>query len=271
MPELPEVETTCRGIEQHCLNSSINDVLVRQHKLRWPIDDNLAELLSGKKIIQVARRGKYLQLQFEQHQLMVHLGMSGSLRIVKSDVAAGKHDHVDIVMDSGQCLRLNDPRRFGSVLWEPGDVFKHKLLAKLGPEPLTEDFTAQLLFDRSRNRKMPVKSFLMDNHNVVGVGNIYANEALFTAGIHPKRAAGNISLARYKVLVTEVKGVLAKAIQQGGTTLKDFTQTDGKPGYFVQELQVYGKAGKPCPKCGELLQSAKIGQRNTIFCSDCQR
>ena len=270
MPELPEVEVSRQGIRPYLENNRISKIVVRNDKLRWPVPATLQDAV-GCVIHTVARRAKYLLLETDKGTIIIHLGMSGSLRVLKSTVTAEKHDHVDIVMDSGQCLRLNDPRRFGSVLWEPGDVFKHKLLAKLGPEPLTEDFTAQLLFDRSRNRKMPVKSFLMDNHNVVGVGNIYANEALFTAGINPKRAAGNISLARYKVLVAEVKEVLAKAIQQGGTTLKDFTQTDGKPGYFVQELQVYGKAGKPCPKCGELLQSAKIGQRNTIFCSDCQR
>jgi len=270
MPELPEVEVSRQGIRPYLENQRISKIVVRDDRLRWPVPITLQDAV-GCVVHEVARRAKYLLLKTDKGTIMIHLGMSGSLRVLNSDVSAEKHDHVDIVMETGLCLRLNDPRRFGSVLWEPGDVLQHKLIATLGPEPLTDDFTAQLLFERSRHRKAPVKSFLMDNHNVVGVGNIYANEALFTAGINPKRAAGNISLARYKVLVDDVKDVLAKAIKQGGTTLKDFTQTDGKPGYFVQELQVYGKAGKPCPKCGELLQSLKIGQRNTVFCSDCQR
>lgn len=270
MPELPEVEVSRRGITPHLQDKTISKIVVRNAQLRWPIPESIQKAV-GHKIISIGRRAKYLLINTDVGTIILHLGMSGSLRVLDSNTAVEKHDHVDIVMDSGQCLRLNDPRRFGSMLWEEESVEEHKLLVKLGPEPLTDEFTAARLFKRSRNRKMPIKSFLMDNANVVGVGNIYANEALFTSGINPKRAAGNISLARYKVLVDEVKAVLAKAIEQGGTTLKDFTQTDGKPGYFVQELQVYGKSGKPCPKCGEALQSAKIGQRNTVFCSDCQR
>jgi len=270
MPELPEVEVSRQGIAPYLENAQITKIVVRNGQLRWPVPMALQDAI-GCIVISVRRRAKYLLLETEKGTIIIHLGMSGSLRVLDSTIAVEKHDHVDIVLDSGKCLRLNDPRRFGSVLWQVGEVLEHKLLASLGPEPLTDDFTAQRLFERSRSRKMPVKSFLMDNHNVVGVGNIYANEALFAAGISPKRAAGNVSLQRYKVLVDEVKSVLAKAIQQGGTTLKDFTQTDGKPGYFVQELQVYGKAGKPCPKCGEVLQAVKIGQRNTIYCNQCQR
>ncbi|WP_017222429.1 bifunctional DNA-formamidopyrimidine glycosylase/DNA-(apurinic or apyrimidinic site) lyase [Moritella dasanensis] len=270
MPELPEVEVSRQGIAPYLENAQIAKVVVRNAQLRWPVPIEIQDAV-GCTVISVRRRAKYLLLETDKGTIIIHLGMSGSLRVLDSNVAVEKHDHVDIVMDSGKCLRLNDPRRFGSVLWQVGEVLEHKLLASLGPEPLTDDFTAQRLFERSRSRKMPVKSFLMDNHNVVGVGNIYANEALFAAGISPKRAAGNVSLQRYKVLVDEVKSVLAKAIAQGGTTLKDFTQTDGKPGYFVQELQVYGKAGKPCPKCAEEIKAVKIGQRNTFYCNQCQR
>ena len=270
MPELPEVEVSRQGIAPYLEHAQITKIVVRNAQLRWPVPMALQDAVNCT-VTSVRRRAKYLLLETEKGTIIIHLGMSGSLRVLDSSVAVEKHDHVDIVLNSGKCLRLNDPRRFGSVLWQVGDVLEHKLLASLGPEPLTDDFTAQRLFDRSRSRKMPVKSFLMDNHIVVGVGNIYANEALFSAGINPKRAAGNVSLQRYQVLVAEVKQVLAKAIAQGGTTLKDFTQTDGKPGYFVQELQVYGKAGKPCPKCGEELKAVKIGQRNTIYCAQCQR
>jgi formamidopyrimidine-DNA glycosylase len=269
MPELPEVEVSRQGIAPYLEQATVTKIIVRNSQLRWPVPITLQDAI-GCVITRVARRAKYLLLETEKGTIIIHLGMSGSLRVLDSCVTAEKHDHVDIVLDSGKCLRLNDPRRFGSVLWQEGDVFAHKLLARLGPEPLTDAFTAQGLFDGSRQRKTAVKTFLMDNHNVVGVGNIYANEALFTAGINPKLAAGSVSLPRYKVLVDAVKDVLARAIEQGGTTLKDFTQVDGKPGYFVQELQVYGKAGKPCPRCGAVLKAVKIGQRNTVYCSDCQ-
>lgn len=269
MPELPEVEVSRQGIAPYLERATVTKIIVRNSQLRWPVPATLQDAV-GCVITRVSRRAKYLLLETEKGTIIIHLGMSGSLRVLDSCVTAEKHDHVDIVLDSGKCLRLNDPRRFGSVLWQEGDVFAHKLLARLGPEPLTDAFTAQALFDGSRQRKTAVKTFLMDNHNVVGVGNIYANEALFTAGISPKLAAGSVSLQRYKVLVDAVKDVLARAIEQGGTTLKDFTQSDGKPGYFVQELQVYGKAGKPCPQCGAVLKSVKIGQRNTVYCSECQ-
>lgn len=269
MPELPEVEVSRQGIAPHVTAATVTQVVVRNARLRWPVPTTLQELV-GCVIRRVSRRAKYLLLETDRGTVVIHLGMSGSLRVLESSVSAGKHDHVDIVLDSGKCLRLNDPRRFGSVLWHHGDLSEHKLFADLGPEPLTDEFTAQGLFERSRGRKTPVKNFLMDNHNVVGVGNIYANEALFAARISPKRAAGNISLKRYGILVAEVKAVLTRAIAQGGTTLKDFTQSDGKPGYFVQELQVYGKGGEPCPVCGSTLKELKIGQRNSVYCSQCQ-
>ena len=270
MPELPEVEVSRQGISPYLQGGLIREIIVRNARLRWPVPSALQDAV-GCEICHISRRAKYLLLTTTKGTIIIHLGMSGSLRVLDSSVVPQKHDHLDIVMDSGKCLRLNDPRRFGSVLWQTGDVFTHPLLASLGPEPLTDAFSGAELYSRSRGRKIPIKSFLMDNHVVVGVGNIYANEALFSAGINPQRAAGNVSLARYEVLVAEVKSVLAKAITQGGTTLKDFTQTDGKPGYFAQQLQVYGKAGQLCPKCTAVLKAVKIGQRNTVYCCHCQR
>jgi len=244
--------------------------------LRWPIPADLPQLLSGQRIEQIERRGKYLLLPFReagraQGTLLLHLGMSGSLRIVAAGSAAAKHDHLDIEVDSGQALRLHDPRRFGAALWQPGAAGEHELLADLGPEPLTEAFDGRYLWERARGRSAPVKTFLMDSHIVVGVGNIYANEALFSAGIRPDRAAGRIALARYERLVDEIKRVLARSIKQGGTTLRDFVGGDGKPGYFQQQLLVYGRGGEPCRQCGAVLIDVRIGQRSTVYCPHCQR
>ena len=271
MPELPEVETTRRGIEPHILNKQLKRLVVRQPRLRWPVPDGLAALLEGKKIIAVERRAKYLLLRIGGGTVIVHLGMSGSLRIIKADEPPMAHDHVDFILGSGQALRYTDPRRFGCVLWQSGDVMAHKLLASLGPEPLTDEFDGERLFLLSRKRKVPVKTFIMNNATVVGVGNIYANEALFAAGIRPTLAAGKITKARYLVLADEIKRVLADAIEQGGTTLKDFVGGDGQPGYFQQQLNVYGRAGKPCVTCKTLLCEQKIAQRATVFCKRCQR
>ena len=276
MPELPEVETTRRGIEPHLQGRRISRVVVRHPMLRWPIPADLPQLLSGQRIEQIERRGKYLLLPFReagraQGTLLLHLGMSGSLRIVAAGSAAAKHDHLDIEVDSGQALRLHDPRRFGAALWQPGAAGEHELLADLGPEPLTEAFDGRYLWERARGRSAPVKTFLMDSHIVVGVGNIYANEALFSAGIRPDRAAGRIALARYERLVGEIKRVLARSIKQGGTTLRDFVGGDGKPGYFQQQLLVYGRGGEPCRQCGAVLIEVRIGQRSTVYCPHCQR
>jgi formamidopyrimidine-DNA glycosylase len=236
---------------------------------------NLPQLLEGRRIVRVERRGKYLLLPFEdekqQGTLLLHLGMSGSLRIVEAGAVVGKHDHLDIALDSGQALRLTDPRRFGAVLWQPLEAGEHELLADLGPEPLTDAFDGAYLWQRSRGRSAPVKAFLMDSHVVVGVGNIYANEALFAAGIRPDRAAGRISLARYERLVDEVKRVLARSIKQGGTTLRDFVGGDGKPGYFRQQLLVYGRGGEVCRQCEAVLIEVRLGQRSTVYCQNCQR
>ncbi|PCH62637.1 MAG: DNA-formamidopyrimidine glycosylase [SAR86 cluster bacterium] len=270
MPELPEVETTRAGISPHIRNAKINAVIVRQHKLRWPVSPQLHQLLPGNHIVNVRRRGKYLLLELHKGTVLIHLGMSGSLRIVDSSAVVGKHDHVDIVFANSKILRYTDPRRFGCILWDDQNIELHPLLVKLGPEPLTEDFHASYLFKQSRTRKVPVKTFIMNANIVVGVGNIYANEALFMAGIHPSRAAGNISLKRYLKLVTCIKWVLQQAIEAGGTTLKDFTNSDGKPGYFKQSLQVYGRSGLACVGCGQSLKEIRIGQRSTVFCTNCQ-
>ena len=271
MPELPEVETARRGITPHILNRQVTQVIVRDSRLRWPVPDTLATELPGQVIRAVDRRAKYLLLETAVGTLMLHLGMSGSLRIVPAAQPAATHDHLDVVFDNGQALRLTDPRRFGSALWLTENPRQHSLLCSLGPEPLTDEFTTDTLFARSRGRTAPVKNFIMDNQVVVGVGNIYANEALFMAGIHPKRQAGKVSRARYERLVAAIKQVLARAIEQGGTTLKDFVGGDGKPGYFRVELQVYGRTGEPCVTCGKPLKEARLGQRATVFCSHCQR
>ncbi len=271
MPELPEVETTRRGIEPHILGAHVVDVCVRQPQLRWSVTEHLDQIFTGLEILRVDRRAKYLLLVAGEGQLLVHLGMSGSLRIVPLGQIPEKHDHVDIVFDNGCALRYTDPRRFGAILWNQGAIETHPLISHLGPEPLTGDFDDELLFRRSRLKKQAVKTFIMDNRVVVGVGNIYANEALFQAGIDPRRAAGGISKARYIRLTGIIKQVLARAIECGGTTLKDFVGGDGKPGYFQQSLQVYGRAGKACRNCSAVLEEVRIGQRSTVFCRKCQR
>jgi len=270
MPELPEVETSRRGIAPHIEGREVERVTVRDGRLRWPVPSNLAQLLEGETLLTVARRGKYLLLQFPQGHVLVHLGMSGNVRIVSSQEVAVKHDHVDILFAGDKILRLNDPRRFGAVLWAPGEVAEHELIRHLGPEPLSEDFTLERLYQRSRKRKQAVKAFLMDSRVVVGVGNIYANEALFKAGIRPSKAAGLVSKVSYERLFDEVREVLMRAIEQGGTTLKDFVGGDGKPGYFKQELLVYGRAGKPCAVCRKPLKEIRLGQRSTVYCTSCQ-
>ncbi len=271
MPELPEVETTCNGITPHLLNKTIARVIIRQSKLRWPIPAAIKKSLIDKKIISIKRRAKYILIEAENGTLILHLGMSGSLRIVKADTAHDKHDHFDLVLKDGNCLRLHDPRRFGAVLWTTKPVSEHKLLSKLGPEPLTDDFNTELLYKLSRKRSVNIKQFIMNAHIVVGVGNIYASEALFLAGIHPRKAAGKVSLAAYKKLVDSIKQVLSAAIKQGGTTLKDFTQSDGKPGYFQQQLNVYAKKGEPCPACKKAIRHCVLGQRATYYCTQCQK
>ena len=270
MPELPEVETTRRGIRPHLLGQRVERVVVRNHRLRWPIPLELAEQLPGRTIDRVDRRGKYLLITSGDHTLLLHLGMSGNLRIVSADKPPARHDHLDVVLSNGDCLRLQDPRRFGAALWLSGDPKQHPLLRNLGPEPLSDGFDGEHLYAVSRGRRVAVKSFIMSNATVVGVGNIYANEALFRAGIHPLRAAGRISRERYIRLAGIIKEVLQEAIRQGGTTLRDFVGSDGRPGYFAQQLAVYGRDGEPCKGCGQDIRRQTVGQRGTFFCPRCQ-
>ena len=271
MPELPEVETTRRGIEPHLVGERISGVVIRQASLRWQIPAILKTCLKGQTILSVQRRGKYLLVNCGNGHLLLHLGMSGSLRVVLQSVSAGKHDHFDLLLDNGQCLRLRDPRRFGAVLWTTEEPLQHSLLRDLGPEPLADEFTADYLADRAKGRKLAVKLFIMDSKVVVGVGNIYANEALFRAGIHPACEAGSLSRSRWQRLVEAIRQVLEEAILAGGTSMRDFTNAEGSPGYFALQLQVYGKPGQECPQCGRAIQSLRLGQRSTYFCSRCQR
>ena len=270
MPELPEVETTRRGIAPLIEGRRVSAVVIRESRLRWPVPERLPELLAGRKLLQVTRRAKYLLLRFTHGTLILHLGMSGSLRVVPANTPPARHDHFDLLFGD-RCLRLRDPRRFGAVLWMEEDPLLHPLLRPLGPEPLSTQFHGAHLHRLSRGRRIAVKPFLMDGRVVVGVGNIYANEALFQAGIHPARACGRISERRYERLAEAVKAVLQAAIDQGGTTLQDFRQADGNPGYFAQELQVYGRAGQPCPHCGNPIRQRTIGQRSSYYCGRCQR
>ncbi len=271
MPELPEVETTRRGILPHILNRQVKQVIIRQPNLRWPITPALIDELPGQRISAIKRRGKYLLLDTKLGTLLIHLGMSGSLRLTNSKTPPGKHDHVDIIFEDDGIMRYCDPRRFGYMLWDRTPIENHPLLNSLGPEPLSEDFDAEYLHRISRNRKLAVKLFIMNSSIVVGVGNIYANEALFQARINPKRAAGNLSLTRYGVLVDCIKQVLQSAIDMGGTTLRDFTNSSGEPGYFKQSLQVYGRGCLNCLKCGQLLKEIRLGQRSTVYCTHCQK
>ena len=271
MPELPEVETTRRGITPHIKGIVVDAVVVREPRLRWAVTPALKRALPGNVIDAVERRAKYLLLQTAKGNVLIHLGMSGSLKIVTADEPVRKHDHVDFSLANGKVMRFHDPRRFGCVLWLPGDPYEHALLADLGPEPLSDELTGAYLFERSRNRKAPVKTFIMDGRIVVGVGNIYANEALFAARIAPERMAGSVSKKQYEALAAAIKKVLLQAIAAGGTTLRDFSGGDGEPGYFKQELLVYGRGGEPCLHCGKLLTEIRLGQRTTVYCPKCQR
>lgn len=270
MPELPEVETTRRGIIPHVEGKRITEIIVRQPQLRWLVPAAVQDAV-GQAVSAVRRRAKYLLLDTATGTIVLHLGMSGSLTVQPSDKPVLKHDHLDVVLEDGNCLRLNDPRRFGACLWQGANDAPLKLLQGMGPEPLSEAFDGQRLFELCRGRTVAVKNFIMTNAVVVGVGNIYANEALFMAGIDPRRAAGKVSRARYLELGAHIQTVLARAIEQGGTTLRDFLGADGKPGYFRIELKVYGKKGEPCQACGTTIRSVNIGQRNSFYCPKCQR
>ena len=271
MPELPEVETSVRGVSPYLFGKTIEQIIIRQKQLRWLVSDELNQM-AGAKILAIYRRAKYLIIQTNQGDILIHLGMSGSLGILtkQTEKELGKHDHVDLVTTDGTILRYNDPRKFGAWLWVE-NAENAELLARLGPEPLSEQFTGNYLYQQSRNKTVAVKNFIMNNAVVVGVGNIYACESLFQAGIHPNLATQNLSLKQCERLVTVIKSVLSKAILQGGTTLKDFIQPDGKPGYFAQVLQVYGRKGQECNDCGSLIEAQIIGQRNSFYCPQCQK
>lgn len=270
MPELPEVETTRAGLAPHLEGRRVVGATLRRPDLRWPIPAAIGEELPGQRIASVRRRAKYLLLEAQTGSALLHLGMSGCLRVLPAGTPTGPHDHVDLALDSGRVLRFTDPRRFGCLLWQPAGE-THELLRGLGPEPLSDDFGGDHLFALSRGRRAPVKTFLMDQAVVVGVGNIYAAESLFRAGIHPLRPAGEVSRARYAALADAVKAVLGQAIARGGTTLRDFLAPDGAPGYFEQELWVYGREGEACKACGRALKHARVGQRATVWCPLCQR
>jgi formamidopyrimidine-DNA glycosylase len=267
---MPEVETTRRCLTPHLKARRVAAVTLRRPDLRWPIPPEIKRLLPGEPNRGIRRRAKYLLLDTDPGSALLHLGMSGSLRVLPGKTPVDTHDHVDIALDNGKVLRFNDPRRFGCLLWQPAGT-THELLEGLGPEPLSEDFDGDHLFAFSRGRKAPVKTFLMDQGIVVGVGNIYAAEALFEAGISPLRAAGRVSRERYQALAAAVKRILAYAIERGGTTLRDFIDPDGTPGYFEQELQVYGREGEPCKVCGQPLRGRRLGNRATAWCRTCQR
>lgn len=269
MPELPEVETSRRGIAPWVLHQQVRGVVVRDRRLRWPIPGDIERVLPGQVIHSLRRRAKYLLLETNAGTAMLHLGMSGSLRIIDAEEPAGKHDHVDIQFDSGKALRFRDPRRFGSLLWTDKPQ-EHNLLRYLGPEPLSQDFDGDYLWQKARGRRISIKPFIMNSAVVVGVGNIYASESLFLAGINPKRAAGRIARHRYDRLAETIKDVLARAIKAGGTTLRDFYGGDGEPGYFKQELEVYGREGEHCRTCNTIIRAIVQGQRSTYYCKTCQ-
>lgn len=271
MPELPEVETTRRGISPFLLKQTIAAVTIRQPQLRLLVSPELSTLCIGREILAVRRRAKYLLLDLSEGFLLNHLGMSGHLRIVDKNTAPGKHDHLDLRLSNGYILRYNDPRRFGLWLYLPNNPEHHRFLCRLGPEPLTDHFDGTHLYKWSRNKQQNVKSFIMTNEIVVGIGNIYATESLFLAGIHPLTPAGSLSLFRYEQLAQCIKTILYQAIEAGGTTLRDFYSSDGKPGYFANQLLVYGRVNQPCPKCKSLIQALTIGGRNSAFCPNCQK
>jgi len=271
MPELPEVEITRKGLAAHLTGQTIADVLIRNASLRWPIQSDLPRMLRGLIIRSIKRRAKYLLLDCGSGTLILHLGMSGSLRILTPSTPAEKHDHFDLILGGGSLVRLRDPRRFGAVLWHDGDVNTHPLLAMLGPEPLEESFDATYLYRATRGRNISIKQFIMDHHVVVGVGNIYANEALYRSGVIPQLKAGKLSLKRCAKLIEQIRATLTEAIDKGGSTLRDFVNSAGQPGYFQQNYFVYGREGKPCRKCGLPIKQIRQGQRSSFFCRACQK
>ena len=271
MPELPEVETTRRGLRRYALKQRIVALDVRDRRLRWPVPRDLSRTVRGQRILDIGRRGKYLLLHLKSGALLVHLGMSGNLRVVRSRTPRLPHDHFDIRLGSGHVLRFNDPRRFGSLLYTSGDPLRHRLLANLAPEPLGPDFNAGYLWQTTRGRRLAIKQLLMDSRLVVGVGNVYASEALFRARISPTRRSKSLSRAEVSRLVRGVRAVLSRAIRAGGTTLRNYLGADGEPGNFRQRLDVYERKGKPCRRCGTPVRAVTQGQRSTYYCPSCQK
>lgn len=271
VPELPEVETIRRGVSPHVVGRRIEAVTVREPRLRWPVPPDLAARVVGRTVTAVNRRGKYLLFELDRGRLLIHLGMSGRLYVLTPQVLPIRHDHLDLHLSGGLLLRFHDPRRFGAVLPLDADGAEHPLLASMGPEPLSDEFSADYLYGLSRGRVAPVKNFLMDGRVVVGVGNIYASESLFRAGIRPGLAAGRVSRPRYARLEDAVRETLQRAIGQGGTTLRDFSGAHGEAGYFQQELMVYGREGQACRNCDTAIRRLVIGQRSSFFCPQCQR
>ena len=271
MPELPEVETTRRGIEPHITGRRIDRLRVHEHRLRWPVDLKMVAMLAGTAIRRAGRRAKYLLLETDAGTLILHLGMSGSLRVLPASTPRIAHDHIDIELDSGQTLRFNDPRRFGSLFFTTGDPALHPLLKALAPEPLEDEFDGAYLFRQTRRRSVAIKQLIMNSRLVVGVGNIYASEALFRARIRPRRQARSLTQKECTRLVRAIKSTLAMAVKVGGTTLRDYVGADGNPGYFRQRLYVYERAGSPCRVCGKPVKQFTQGQRSTYWCSTCQK
>ncbi len=271
MPELPEVETVRRGIAPHLVGQTVVRVVVRQPRLRWPVPEELATMLPGQVIRRVDRRAKYLLLRTDAGTALFHLGMTGQLRVLPTATPLRKHDHADLALADGHCLRFNDSRRFGALLWTVEPPEQHPLLQSLGLEPFDAAFSGVYLHQRAQGRMPAVKTLVMDNHVLVGVGNIYANESLHAAGIDPRRPAGQVTLAEYQRLAAMVREILGEAIHQGGTTLRDFVGGEGEPGYFQQSLRVYGRYLAPCAACGESIQRCRLGQRATYYCPRCQR
>lgn len=270
MPELPEVETVVQGLALNIIGATIASVVVRCKKLRWPIPDNLDKILGQQTVRQVSRRGKYLLILTDVGTLIIHLGMSGKLCILTENLPVKKHDHMDIIFTNNLVLRYTDPRRFGAILMTTESAHEHPLIKSLGVEPLTHEFNAEYILQRASKRSIAIKPFLMDSKIVVGIGNIYATEALFIAGIHPKMSTGLLSHAQATKLVDAIKQTLQLAIEKGGTTLKDYVNSEGRPGYFSQQLKAYGRGGQPCVICDKTLQSCMLGQRNTVYCMYCQ-
>lgn len=269
MPELPEVETTCQGISPHITGQTIKQVILRETRMRWSVSPELEDLV-GERVLSVSRRAKYILVSFQNGTLIIHLGMSGSLRVIDPSVELRKHDHILITLSNGLELRYHDPRRFGCLLWTTGDPADHELIRSLGPEPLSDTFSAESLKAAAAGKKITIKQLIMDGKVVVGVGNIYACEALLSSGIHPKRQAARISKARLERLTDEIKAVLERSIKQGGTTLRDFLREDGTAGYFKQQLLVYDRENEPCHSCSAPIKRIILGQRSTFYCPQCQ-